>query len=97
MPVWGTKSWEFCSAILAIILCGLGIWYVVLGLSIGSPVVLYNSTVFFFAISLIGLLLLVRESKNAIVNVLKFGRNPAEDQDSMNDDPLTLSAVADDT
>jgi hypothetical protein len=95
MPLWGTKSWEFVSALIAIGLCGLGIWYMILGITSGTPVWWYNSSIVFFGVALIGLVLLVREGKAAFNNIMKYGRNPNTKEETPEEEETPLSTMAD--
>ena len=75
--IWGTKKWEICSAICIIFILGLGIYYVIAGLSSGSHIWWYDLALPLFAFSGLGLLLLVRMGKKTLSNIAKYGFNPS--------------------
>lgn len=77
---WGSKTWEVLVALLVIFILAYGGFVTFMDLINGHPLWWYNLSFILFALSSIGLLLLVREAKAASDNVTKYGRHPDYDK-----------------
>ncbi len=77
---WGSKTWEVLVALLVIFILAYGGFVAVMDLINGHPLWWYNLSFILFALSSIGLLLLVKEAKAASDNISKYGRNPDYDK-----------------
>lgn len=73
---WGSKTWEVLVALLVIFILAYGAFVTIMDLMNGHPLWWYNLSFILFALSSIGLLLLVREAKAASDNISKYGRHP---------------------
>ena len=75
-PIWGSKCWRILTVVSAILILAWGIWTMVSDYLAGYQQWWYNSTLVIFAISLLGLVLLVRQGLDAFNNLTKYGFHP---------------------
>jgi len=94
--MWGTKKWEIITAISIIFIFGYGTYVVVLDIITGHPIWWYNISLPLFALTILGLLLLVRQAKATLGNILSYGFNPSSKETQMEEDKEVSNVLADD-
>jgi hypothetical protein len=78
MPIiWGTQKWQIGTAICIIFIFGYGTYAVILDIIVGHPIWWYNMALPLFALTLLGLLLLVRQGWTTLRNIATYGFNPS--------------------
>ena len=75
--VWGTKKWQIGTAICIIFIFGYGTYTVLLDIIVGHPIWWYNLSLPLFALTILGLLLLVRQGWETLRNILAHGFRPS--------------------
>lgn len=75
-PLWGSKCWRTLTIVIAILLLVWSITTMISAYFSGSPLWWYQSTIVLFAITLFGLVLLVKEGLDAFNNAAKYGVRP---------------------
>ena len=85
-PIWGSKKWQLLSGIIIIFILGYGTYSIVSDIIAGHPIWWYNASFILFALTLLGLLLLVRQGWTTVRNVISYGLNPSQDITSSEDD-----------
>ncbi|TFG29063.1 hypothetical protein EU527_16450 [Candidatus Thorarchaeota archaeon] len=75
--IWGTKKWQFISAILIIFIFGYGTYTILMDIIAGHPIWWYNASFILFALTILGLLLLVRQGWATLRNIVTYGFNPS--------------------
>ncbi|MFX1580282.1 MAG: hypothetical protein ACFFBJ_11580 [Promethearchaeota archaeon] len=84
-PMWGSKQWQLLLAIAIIFIFGYGTYTILSDLIVGHPIWWYNASFILFALTLLGLLLLVRQGWKTLQNIGKFGFHPSKSE-SMNEE-----------
>jgi hypothetical protein len=82
MVTWGTRNWQIVSAICIIFIFGYGTYAVILDIIVGHPIWWYNLALPLFALTLLGLLLLVRQGWKTLSNIANYGFNPSPSDSS---------------
>lgn len=95
LVTWGTKKWELCSVICIIFLFGFGTYSVITAIIAGHQIWWYNLALPLFGLSTLGLLLLVREGKNTLSNIVKYGFNPVAEGSEIEEDRESLRESVD--
>lgn len=83
-PMWGSKGWRVCSAIIAILILAYGTYSALSDILNGYVIWWYNLSFVLFAFAILGLVLLVREGFIALHNVADFGLHPRRAGDGSN-------------
>jgi len=102
MPMWGTKKWQLLLGIAIIFIFGYGTYTILADIIAGHPIWWYNASFILFALTLLGLLLLVRQGWETLRNVATYGFNPSpsgsliEEKSEYQEDRELLSDIADD-
>ena len=97
MPIiWGTKLWQFVTAIAIIFIFGYGTYTVLMDVFTGHPIWWYNASLPVFALTILGLLLLVRQGWKALGNIVKHGFHPSSTKPPVEEDTSIPSDFVDD-
>ena len=83
---WGTRKWEVTSAICIILIFGYGTYVVLIDILAGHQIWWYNLSLPIFALTILGLLLLVRIGKKTLSNIFSYGLNPSSKESPIEDD-----------
>lgn len=98
MPIiWGTKSWQILTAIAVIFIFGYGTYSVLMDIFMGHPIWWYNASLPVFALTILGLLLLVRQGWKALGNIAMHGLHPSSKKPLVEEDTGIPSDFVDDT
>ncbi|MEM2141921.1 MAG: hypothetical protein QXS20_10945 [Candidatus Thorarchaeota archaeon] len=75
-PKWGTRRWQWLVLFLSAAILLFGTISALLDLSMGIPLWWYNLSFVLFALSGLGLVLLVSEGKRLLDNIISKGTGP---------------------
>ncbi len=92
---WGSKRWELGTAICIIFIFGYGTYVVVIDIIAGHQIWWYNLSLPLFALTILGLLLLVRLGKKTLDNIVNYGLNPVSKEPQSEDDVESLHDIVD--
>ncbi|TFG26612.1 hypothetical protein EU527_19570 [Candidatus Thorarchaeota archaeon] len=96
MVIWGTKKWQFISAILIIFIFGYGTYTILQDIIAGHPIWWYNASFILFAVTILGLLLLVRQGWKTLSNIATYGLHPSSKEPRVEEEAYVLDEPEDD-